>query len=75
MRKVTCPSHVRQEVFQRAMIRGHCECDIDSHDHGLDECHRKPKYLILKHHGLQFAPDSWMIVCSYCRTQIRLEHG
>jgi hypothetical protein len=75
MRKVMIPSYVRKEVFERAMAKGHCECEAINHDHDPNECQRKPSHLVLKHNGLETNPKDFMVVCSRCRTLFRLERG
>ncbi len=65
---------VRQAILERAMCQ--CECNIDTHDHGFNECHRKPRHFVFKENAPHASlPGCVMVVCSYCRTQIRLARG
>lgn len=75
-RKKQIPLQVKKDVYHRAMaIIGHCECPFETHDHGFNECHRKPRYYEFRHRGIHvMTPDNLMLVCSDCRRQIRLEH-
>ena len=61
-------------IIRRA--NGRCECDRMTHDHNADYCHRKPRYFVYKVDSPHVAlPDCVILVCSSCRSQIKLEKG
>ena len=74
IRAARLPLLVRKEVVERAASR--CECDIETHDHGIDECHRRPLHIVYKD-GVVHVPlaSNLMAVCPRCRAQIRYERG
>jgi hypothetical protein len=64
----------RRAVVERA--DGQCECDIATHDHGSNECHRRPKHIVYKEDAVHVPlPENLMAVCSPCYSQIRYERG
>jgi hypothetical protein len=67
---------VRKQVVERA--DGRCECDIASHDHGADKCHRRPRHIVFKENAVRVRypqADDLMAVCPSCRSQIQYERG
>ena len=79
MRKVRLSRITRKAVVERARLKGHCECDRTTHDHGFDDCHRKPRYFAYKqdfaHTPQTPHPDCIIAICSSCRSQIDYEEG
>ncbi len=55
---------------------GRCECDRWHDDHSAGDCHRKPRHFVYKEDSPHVAlPNCVIIVCSSCRSQIKLEKG
>lgn len=68
----------KKEAIERAMFTKHCECEIESHDHGIDACPRVLKVRYYPH----WRPEQphiadaryIMVVCSTCHSQILSAH-
>jgi hypothetical protein len=76
MTKLIISILTRKAVVEHA--NGRCECDIATHDHGLDECSRRPRYIVFREDVVHLPhplPDSLMAVCTPCHSQIRYARG
>jgi hypothetical protein len=76
MAKMTIDPLVKEQVFERA--RGRCECDISFHDHGIDKCLRKPRYIGFREDSVRVSypqANDLMAVCPSCCSQIRHQRG
>jgi hypothetical protein len=77
MPKSNLSKHDVKSILDRAM--GQCECEFDSHDHGIDRCphkigtRRKFTYREGSVHNANFL--NVIVVCPSCYSLIQSERG